>query len=84
MNKRKEKLGAVTFRYFLKGEYIMTAYGVGIVAEDEKEIISALDFIYSEILIQHKEGCSENVENRKILVERALIWRISKEEYNIK
>jgi ethanolamine ammonia-lyase large subunit len=76
------KFGTITFEYFLKGDYVRTPDGVGIVAKDEDEIKTALELIYSDILIQHKYGNSNNTNNAPIMIERSCVLRIIKDEYD--
>jgi len=74
--------GIVNFDYFKKGTYVRTGYGVGIVAEDEKEIKTWKELIYSEVLIQHKFGCSENTSNEVKEIERSMLTIIDEDEYD--
>ena len=77
-----EKFGTINFRYFIKGDYIITPCGYGIVLKDEKEIKSEQDLVYSEILIQHTEGNSNNAGNRPIMIDRECVSLITKEKYD--
>ena len=78
------KEGVLHFLYFTSGDYVMTPEGVGIVTEDEAQIVEEFDFCTSEIMIQHKEGTSNNPSNRPIEVIRDYVLRIEKEEYEKK
>ena len=75
------KTGTITFEYFEKGDYIITGWGVGIVVEDEEEIYDEEDLNYSEIHVQHKFSCSENTSNSVMEVEREMVSKITKEQY---
>jgi hypothetical protein len=76
------KYCTITFEYFLKGDYVMTPDGVGIVTKDENEIKTDLDLLYSDILIQHKFGISNNTNNAPINIERGCVLRIDKDRYD--
>ena len=76
-----DKYGTLKFRYFLKGDHVLTGHGVGIVAEDEEEIKSEEHFHFSEIKIQHKVGYSENPENSIESIEREILSLVSKHYY---
>jgi hypothetical protein len=73
--------GTITFDYFDKGDIVMSYNGVGIVVEDEKEIYREYDLRWSEVLVQHKNAYSNNINNRPVLQERETLLRITKEEY---
>ena len=77
-----EKYGTLKFRYFSKGDHVLTGYGVGIVTEDEEEIKSEEHFHFSEIKVQHKEGCSENTNNGIKCIEREMLLLVSKHYYD--
>ena len=77
-----DRIGTVSFRYYVKGDYVRTTRGVGIVIEDEKIINNEIDLRYSEILIQHKFGDSNNTGNAPIEMDRENCSIIEKEEYN--
>ena len=77
-----DKIGTISFRYFVKGDYVRTGNGVGVVLEDEKEIHTEQDLRYSEVLIQHKRGWSNNAGNRPYVESREMCIIISKEEYD--
>ena len=77
-----KKIGTLQFLYFTKGDFVRTPMGVGQVIEDEKYIISEIDFYHSEIKIQHKNGCSENTSNEPYWIERETVLRIDKNEYD--
>ena len=76
------KEGILHFMYFTKGDFVITPEGVGIVAEDEGEITAEYDFCTSEVLIQHKNGTSNNPSNNPIEVIRDYITTITEEEYH--
>ncbi len=76
------KFGTITFEYFLKGDYVMTPDGVGIVSKDEDEIKTDTDLLYSDILVQHKSGTSNNTNNAPIEIERGCVLRIDKDRYD--
>lgn len=74
--------GVLHFMYFTKGDYVRTPEGVGVVVQDEDEITAEYDFCTSQILIQHKEGTSNNPSNRPIEIIRDYITSITEKEYN--
>lgn len=76
------KFGILQFRYFTEGEYVRTPDGVGIVVEDEKEINSERDLFDSDVIVQHKYGCSSNASNQPLKMSRDIIFRIDQDEYN--
>lgn len=75
------KEGNIKFFYFEKGDYVRTILGVGIVLEDELYIRNEQEFIDSEILVQHKYDCQENINNSPKYMERKESWRITEDEY---
>ena len=75
------KTTQVKVRMWEKGDYVITPAGVGKIAVDETEIRTSQDLRYSEVLVQHKSGCSENTSNKPIYVEREVPYLISEEEY---
>jgi hypothetical protein len=77
-----DKFGNITFRYFIEGDYVITPSGYGIVLYDEKEIETEEDFRYSEILIQLKEGNSNNTSNSPIMIDRDCVSLTTKEKYD--
>ena len=56
--------GNLEFRYFEKGEYVITSAGIGIVSEDEGKIKTEDDFYCSEVLIKYRNSSGEmpNIE----------------------
>ena len=78
----QDKIGTISFRYFIKGDYVMTGRGVGIVLEDEAPITNEQDLRFSEVLLQHKEGDCDNAGNHPIKIDREMCLLITKEKYN--
>jgi len=76
------KKGVLHFLYFTAGDYVRTPEGVGIVTEDEDPIIEESDFCTSEVMIQHKDGSSNNPTNNPIEVIRDYVLHIEKEVYD--
>lgn len=76
------KEGILHFFYFTTGDYVRTPEGVGIVIEDEPEIVQEFDFCTSEVYIQHKHKSSNNTNNNPIYVIRDYITFITEEEYD--
>jgi len=77
-----KKKGTISFTYWERGDYVRTPDGVGIVVENEKEIDCEFDLATSEILVQHKFGNHNNIENEPEGISRQDLILISKEEYN--
>jgi len=77
-----KKFATVKIRYFLKGDYVMTPEGVGIVTKNEKQIKNINEIFYSDVLVQHKSGLSANPSNAVRLMGRENLIRISKKEYD--
>ena len=77
-----DKLGTITFRYFIKGDYVRTPDGVGIVFKDEEAIHNANELIFSQVAIQHKYGNSNNTNNSPIPLDREYCHITTKEEYD--
>jgi hypothetical protein len=77
------KKGTIEFQYFEKGDYVRTPEGVGIVTEDELSIgiENISDLYYSQIRIKHKVGTSSNTSNNIIAIDRIMVTKITKEEY---
>ena len=77
----KKTHGTVKFRYWKKGDYVITPEGVGIVARDESKIESVNDLIYKDIKVQHKEGTSANTSNAAVSIRRHMVLPLTKEGY---
>ena len=76
-----DKYGTLQFRYFTEKDYVITPLGYGIVVEDEKEIDTSDYFPYSEVLVQHKNGCGQNPGNKPRMMERSCVSLITREKY---
>lgn len=77
-----DKTGTISFRYFIKGDYVITGNGVGIVLEDEQEISNEQELRFSDVFIQHKSGNSNNTGNHPIKVDREMCSIIAKAKYD--
>ena len=76
-----EKFGTLEFRYFIKNDYVITPGGYGIVVKDEEEIDTTDYFLYSEVLVQHKNSNENNTNNRPIMVNRENVRLINRKSY---
>ncbi len=77
-----DKYGTLEFRYFIKNDRVITPMGYGIVVEDEKDIDTADYFPYSEVLVQHKQGCGQNPSNKPRMMERSCVNLTTREKYD--
>lgn len=62
---------------FDKGDYVRTPCGVGIVVDVDKSNITNI-----EVMIQHKFGDEDNVNNQPKIMDNSTPFLITKEEYN--
>jgi hypothetical protein len=71
----------ITVKCFEKGDYVITPDGVGIVIRNES-FSNEEEFIWSDVLVQHKFGNSSNCGNKPVEIEHDLVSLIGKEKYN--
>ena len=69
------KKGIIEFEYIEKDDCVITPEGVGIVTEDESTIENILDLVYSQIMIELKDG------GKITSVDRCMVTKITQEIY---
>lgn len=64
-----------------RGDYVVTPAGVGTIAKDEVigNNYSMMDF--DDVIVQHKEGTSENTSNEPVAMKRWIPTVIPKQYY---
>ena len=78
----ESRFAILKYRLFLKGDYVRTYLGVGIIAENQSQAEDVIDLIYTNVKVQHKTGCSENTSNTIKEMELSSVIRINKKEYD--